>query len=327
MHPAALRSALRSAFPAAILAGAAFVSSQSPLQPEISRETDGDMTVRMPVPSGSLRRIEASSNLQQWQTLATITSNGTAEFRDSAAVYHRSRHYRFTEAPASGAFPGDHFPTTSGDAIIRPINHATFLIRWNNLTIYCDPVGATSLYTGLPKANVILITHSHSDHWSSTTTGNQRNPDGCAIFAPQAVHTAMSATLKALTTVMNNGATTTTSGGLGIEAIPAYNSNHPPGSGNGYILTLGGKRLYFSGDTGDIPETRALQNIDIAFLCMNIPYTMDVNAAVAVVRAFRPRTIYPYHYRNQNGSFADLRRFEDLVSTDLGIEVRSRPWY
>jgi len=323
MHPAALRFA----FPAALLAGAALVSSQAPLQPEVSRESDGDITVRMAAPAGSLRRLEASSNLQQWQTLATITSNGTAEFRDSAAVYHPSRHYRFTETTASGAFPGDHFPTARGDAIIRPINHATFLIRWNNLTIYCDPVGATSLYTGLPKADVILITHSHSDHWSSTTVGAQRHPDGCAIFAPQAVHTAMSATLKALTTVMTNGATATATGGLGIEAIPAYNSNHPLGSGNGYILSLGGKRLYFSGDTGDIPETRALQNIDIAFLCMNIPYTMDVNAAVAVVRAFRPRTIYPYHYRNQNGSLADLRRFEDLVSTDLGIEVRSRPWY
>jgi L-ascorbate metabolism protein UlaG (beta-lactamase superfamily) len=320
-------AALRIALPAAVLAGAALVSSQTPLQPEISRESDGDMTIRLPVPPGSLRRLESSPDLQQWQTLATIAGSGTAEFRDSAAVYHPNRHYRFTEAPGSATFTGDHFPTADGDAIIHPVNHATFLIRWNNRTIYCDPVGASSLYSGLPRADIILITHSHSDHWSSTTVGNQRNPEGCAIFAPQSVHTAMSTTLKSLTTIMNNGATATATGGIGITAIPAYNSNHPLGSGNGYILTLGGKRLYFSGDTGDIPETRALQNIDIAFLCMNIPYTMDVNAAVAVVRAFRPRVIYPYHYRNQNGSFADLRRFEDLVSTDLGIEVRSRPWY
>jgi L-ascorbate metabolism protein UlaG (beta-lactamase superfamily) len=115
-------------------------------------------------------------------------------------------------------------------------------------------------------------------------------------------------------------------GGFG----PAYNlttSNHPKGNGNGYILSLGGKLLYVSGDTEDTPELRALRNIDVAFLAMNVPYTMTVAKAVSAVREFRPKVVYPYHYRNADGSFADLEAFKRQVGTDLGIEVRLRKWY
>lgn len=314
------------AIPAALLGWSWLAADDSSPQPSISRQPDGDMLVSLPASPGTILRLESSTDLLNWKPLATTTAtNSSIQHRDSAAVYHPSRHYRFTPA-APGALTGDHLATTDGDILIRPINHASFLLQWKNTTIYCDPVGTASLYSTLPKADVVIISHSHSDHWSSSTVSSIRNPAGCAIFAPQAVANAMNTTLRPLTTIMANN-TSASVRGFSISAIPAYNSNHPVGSGNGYVLTIAGTRLYFSGDTGDIPETRALTNIDAAFLCMNIPFTMNVSSAVSVVRAFRPRIIYPYHYRNQDNSLADLRLFEDLVSTDLGIEVRTRPWY
>ena len=314
------------AVPAALLGWSWLAADDSSPQPSISRQPDGDMLVSLPSSPGTTLRLETSTNLLNWQPLATTTAtNSSIQHRDSAAIYHPSRHYRFTPAP-QGALTGDHLATTDGDILIRPINHASFLLQWKNIAIYCDPVGSASLYSTLPKADVVIISHSHSDHWSSSTVSSIRNTSGCAIFAPQAVANAMNTTLRPLTTIMANN-TSASIRGFSISAIPAYNSNHPVGSGNGYVLTIAGTRLYFSGDTGDIPETRALTNIDAAFLCMNIPFTMNVSSAVSVVRAFRPRIIYPYHYRNQDNSLADLRLFEDLVSTDLGIEVRTRPWY
>ncbi len=116
--------------------------------------------------------------------------------------------------------------------------------------------------------------------------------------------------------------------GIPIEATPAYNLDpnrqqfHPKGRGNGYLLTLGGKRIYLSGDTEDTPEMRALKNIDVAFLCMNLPYTMDVQHAAAAVREFRPKVVYPYHCRG-----SDLEKFKTLVGSDAGVEVRIRDWY
>ena len=109
--------------------------------------------------------------------------------------------------------------------------------------------------------------------------------------------------------------------------MPAYNSNHPLGTGNGYVLTIGGKRIYMSGDTGDITEMRLLPNIDVAFVCMNVPFTMNITNAASAVRDFRPKVIYPYHYKNQDGTFADLNEFKRRVAQDLGIEVRLRKWY
>jgi L-ascorbate metabolism protein UlaG (beta-lactamase superfamily) len=325
---------LRFAAPAlsvAALGTALLLAQEAGPQPVISRQSDGDMLVQIAVPAGQFQRVETTTDLQAWQPLATVASNGTAQYRDGAAVYHGRKSYRFVPVAGTSVFTGDHLATSAGDAIIQPKGHATFIIQWNGKTIYCDPVTAngssTISYTGLPKADIILISHSHGDHWNSTTVNNQRNTTACTIYAPQAVYTAMNTTLRGLTTVMANNATATHPSGLGIEAIPAYNSNHALGTGNGYVLTLGGKRLYFSGDTGDIPETRALQNIDAAFLCMNIPFTMNVTSAISVVRAFKPKVIYPYHYRNQDSTYADLALFESQVGTDLGIEVRLRTWY
>ena len=115
--------------------------------------------------------------------------------------------------------------------------------------------------------------------------------------------------------------------GITIEGVPAYNTNHPLGTCNAYVLNIGDKRIFISGDTGNTPEMRALPNIDAAFVCMNIPFTMDIATAASVVRAFRPRIVFPCHYRNQDGTYADLNNFKQQVGTDLGIEVRSRTWY
>jgi L-ascorbate metabolism protein UlaG (beta-lactamase superfamily) len=139
----------------------------------------------------------------------------------------------------------------------------------------------------------------------------------------------MSTTLKGLTTVLANGANADAIG-LNVAAVPAYNltnSNHPQGVGNGYVLTMGGRRIFISGDTEDVPEIRSLAKIDVAFLCMNIPFTMNITKAASTVRQMKPKVIYPYHFRNQDGTYADLTSFRQQVGTDLGIEVRVRTWY
>lgn len=121
--------------------------------------------------------------------------------------------------------------------------------------------------------------------------------------------------------------------GLTVQAVPMYNlpdddsSRHPKGWGNGYVLTIGGDRLYFSGDTEDIPEMRMLSNIDYAFVCMNLPYTMDVDQAADAVLDFAPKVVYPYHYRGQGG-LSDVEKFKSLVNAgNPAIEVRLRNWY
>lgn len=104
-------------------------------------------------------------------------------------------------------------------------------------------------------------------------------------------------------------------------------SRHPKGRGNGYVLNMGGQRLYISGDTEDIPEMRALQNIDVAFVCMNMPYTMTVEQAADAVLAFKPKVVYPFHYRGQGG-LSDVDHFKELVNKgNEGIDVRLRNWY
>jgi L-ascorbate metabolism protein UlaG (beta-lactamase superfamily) len=120
--------------------------------------------------------------------------------------------------------------------------------------------------------------------------------------------------------------------GVSVEAIPAYNLTesrqgfHPKGRGNGYVVTLGDQRVYISGDTEDIPEMRALEDIDVAFVCMNLPYTMDVDRAADAVLAFAPEVVFPYHFRGQGG-FSDIERFKALVAANPAIDVRLLDWY
>jgi len=231
-----------------------------------------------------------------------------------------------TLASPAQAASADTFAAKEGNIILQPINHATLALQWNGQTVYIDPVGGAKAFEGLPSPDWILITHQHGDHFSGPTLTAVAGPQ-TRLVAPPSVAEQVPVALRKQTTVLTNGQTLER-GGLKVEAVPAYNLTterlnfHPKGRDNGYVLTLGGQRLYFSGDTEDIPEMRALSHIDVAFLCMNLPYTMDVQHAASAVRAFKPGIVYPYHYRG-----ADLEQFKKLVGSDSGVEVRIREWY
>ena len=290
--------------------------------------TNREVLIRMSAPSGQNYRIDASTNATGWEGLVTLRSIGLNSHTDSGAPFSSSRYYRAEQA-ATNALTGDHLATTNGDVVIHPLYHASLLMSWNGKVIYNDPdddAAFESRYSGMPKADLILVGHTHGDHYSATKLSALRNTNGI-IIAPQAVYNSSDFTaLRPYTTVLTNWASIDVIG-LRVEAIPAYNGNHALGTGNGYVVTIGGKRIYFSGDTGNIPEMRALQNIDVAFLAMNIPFTMTPADAVNAVNAFRPRVVYPYHYRNQSGTLTNATYFKSQVPTSTGIEVRLRPWY
>jgi L-ascorbate metabolism protein UlaG (beta-lactamase superfamily) len=214
------------------------------------------------------------------------------------------------------------FSTSAGDVKITPLYHASTLIEAGGETIYLDPAKPAKL-TGLPKADLILITDIHGDHMDPASITEISKP-GTKIFAsPSVVATVTSGEPIA------NGQSKTWQGWT-IEAVPAYNLKrgpepgklfHDKGRGNGYVLTYGGKRFYFSGDTEGVPEMRALKNIDVAFVCMNLPYTMPPDEAADAVKAFHPQIVIPYHYKG-----SDLAVFQEKLK-GTGIEVRLLEWY
>ncbi len=225
-------------------------------------------------------------------------------------------------APLACAGETQVFPTSAGPVKITPLMHASTLIEAGGKAIYLDPFRAAKT-TGLPKADLILITDIHADHMDAYSINELSKPE-TAIMAPPAVVQTVTAAKP-----IANGETKSWHDWT-IEAIPAYNLKHGPvagklyhdkGRGNGYILTYGGKRFYFSGDTEGIPEMRALKNIDVAFVCMNLPYTMPPDEAADAVRAFHPKIVIPYHYRG-----SDLSVFKKGLK-GTGIEVRLLDWY
>lgn len=223
----------------------------------------------------------------------------------------------------------DQLPTSIGNLTIQPVMHASLILTANNKVIYADPSGAAN-FKGLPAPDMILITDIHGDHFDTATLAALATPN-TTLIVPQVVADKLSPSYKKVV-VMKNGDNITQSG-FGIRAIPMYNlpesptAMHTKGRGNGYILTIGGKNIYLSGDTQGIPEMRSLKNIDVAFVCMNLPYTMDVKEAVDAVLAFKPKIVYPYHYRGKGG-LSDVNAFKTQVEAgDKGIEVRLRNWY
>jgi L-ascorbate metabolism protein UlaG (beta-lactamase superfamily) len=217
------------------------------------------------------------------------------------------------------------------DAItVVPIEHASLILSFDGKTIYVDPVGGAERLADQARPDLLLITHAHGDHLDVPTLEGVVTPS-TRIVATQPVADKLPEALRAKTDVLGNGEGTELLG-VKVEAIPAYNLTeehlkfHPKGVGNGYVLTLGGSRVYLSGDTEDIPEMRALKDIDIAFVCINQPYTMTVEQAADAVLAFKPKVVYPYHFRGQGGK-SDLAKFKELVSKDPGIEVRVLDWY
>jgi len=223
---------------------------------------------------------------------------------------------------AFGSAEPQNFPTSAGSVKITPLNHASTLIEAGGKVIYLDPAKPVNFST-LPKADLIIITDIHGDHMDPDAIKAISKGD-TEIFAPPAV-------VQNVTTAKPiANAETKTWQSWTIEAIPAYNIKrgpapgklfHDKGRGNGYVLTYGGKRFYFSGDTEGVPEMRALKNIDVAFVCMNLPYTMPPEEAADAVKAFHPKIVIPYHYRG-----SDLSVFQKALA-GTGIEVRLLDWY
>ena len=225
----------------------------------------------------------------------------------------------------------DTIVTSQGNIIVQPVFHAALVLEWNGKSIYIDPYNGAGAYKTLKKPDLVLITDIHGDHMDIKTL-EALDLKSAILVVPQAVADKLPGEWKEKTVILNNGSTTEQSG-ISIRAIPMYNlpddstSRHTKGRGNGYVLTLGDKKLYISGDTEDIPEMRSLKNIDVAFICMNTPYTMTEEQSASAVLDFKPKIVYPFHYRGQGG-FSDTEKFKMLVNKgNSSIDVRLKDWY
>ena len=232
---------------------------------------------------------------------------------------------------AQAAAQDDQVATSNGNLTIHPVHHAGVVLTWNGKRIVADPTtfppgpnsGAAD-FRGAAPPDLILITHEHGDHFSVPTLTELAGPN-TVLVVPQSVMGMLPAALQAKAKVMKNGDKGTYAG-VAIEAVPEYNITpdrlmfHPKGRDNGYVLALGGKRVYLAGDTEEVPELKNLPNIDIAFIPMNLPYTMTVDAAATWVKDFKPKVVYPYHYAE-----SDVNKFAMLVGN--ASEVRLRKWY
>jgi L-ascorbate metabolism protein UlaG (beta-lactamase superfamily) len=224
-------------------------------------------------------------------------------------------------ASAQQKFEKDIIPTSKGDLEITFLGHGTLMMTFAGKTIHIDPYGEVADYGSLPKADLVLVTHEHSDHLDLKAFQAIIKPD-TAVIASKACAGKLP---KAL--IMANGDTRTVLG-LPVEAVPAYNIAHkrsdgnpfhPQGSGNGYIVTFGNKRVYIAGDTENTPEMKALKTIDVAFLPMNLPYTMTPEMVADAARAFRPKILYPYHFGDTDTSI-----LKTLLQLEKGTEIRIR---
>ena len=222
------------------------------------------------------------------------------------------------------SFQSDEFNTTEGILKISFIGHGTLLFEWNNKFIHIDPYSKVADYDKMPKADMILITHDHQDHLDETAISKILKDDTWIIMPAKCFE---KITMKYNTLIVNNGEIKTFLG-LNIEAVPAYNiinkrkdgnPFHPKGEGNGYVLTLANKRVYIAGDTENIPEMRELKDIDIAFLPMNLPYTMTPEMVAEAAKSFYPKILYPYHFGN-----TEPELLKELFKNEKKIEIRIR---
>ncbi|MCG6859597.1 MAG: MBL fold metallo-hydrolase [Salaquimonas sp.] len=227
---------------------------------------------------------------------------------------------------------GDEYETDNGKITIHPVQHASFVMTvpapgsndGGELVIYNDPVGGAALYADYPRPDLILITHEHGDHFNVETLQALAGDDTKLLTNPSVFDKLPDGLKEKATQIANGGSTTFR--GIAIDAIPAYNTTadrlkfHPKGRDNGYILAIDGKRVYIAGDTEDIPEMRALKDIFVAFVPMNLPYTMDIDQAASAVNAFKPAFVYPYHYKG-----SDIDAFATRV--DGGTKVVKGQWY
>jgi L-ascorbate metabolism protein UlaG (beta-lactamase superfamily) len=211
----------------------------------------------------------------------------------------------------------DSFPVQGGSLKITFLGHGTLMLDYKGWIIHVDPVSAEADYAALPPADLVLVTHEHGDHLDAAAVARITRPGTVIVANP-----ASAGRLRGAVALRNGESTTVDS--VKIEALPAYNTSpgrerfHPKGRDNGYLLTIGGKRVYIAGDTEETPEMRALKNIDIAFLPMNQPYTMTPEQVAKAARAFKPRVLYPYHTGE-----TDTAQLAALLE-GKGVEVRIR---
>ncbi len=220
----------------------------------------------------------------------------------------------------------DRFPTSGGELAITFIGHGTLMFNWNGKVIHVDPVTREADYSNLPKADLILVTHEHTDHLDPEAI-QQLQKENTLVVLTKTCLDKLGSSPEIKTHVMANGDHFVL-GEIKIDAIPAYNMTHkrpgggyyhPKGSGNGYVIGFGDKRVLVAGDTENIPEVKALKDIDIAFLPMNLPYTMTPEMVADAAAAFKPDVLYPYHY----GS-SDTGELLRLMKDVQGVEVRIR---
>ena len=222
---------------------------------------------------------------------------------------------------AQGKYETDIVKTSAGDLEITFIGHGTLMFRVGGKVIHIDPFGMLADYSKLPGADIILVTHDHFDHFDMKAL-KILSTEKTAVVLTKTCASRFKGGL-----IMNNGDMKTIQG-IKIEAVPAYNivhmrspgrPFHPKGIGNGYVITIGGKRLYVAGDTENTPEMKGLKNIDIAFLPMNLPYTMTPEMVADAAKAFLPKVLYPYHCGETNTS-----KIVNLLKDVKGVEVRIR---
>ncbi len=223
------------------------------------------------------------------------------------------------------------FTTSKGTLSITPIFHSAMVMQWQGKTVFIDPYGGAERFKKFNDPGVIIITHQHPDHLDEETLKGL-NLTNTTLIAPQIViDNLKNKSFKKILKLDNN--TSTEINNFSVMALPMYNlpeetARHKKGEGNGYVISVGGKNIYISGDTEDIKEMRSLKSIDIAFVCMNLPYTMDVKQAADAVLAFKPKTVYPFHYRGGEGKFSDVNKFKALVNEqNKNISVNILNWY
>jgi L-ascorbate metabolism protein UlaG (beta-lactamase superfamily) len=222
---------------------------------------------------------------------------------------------------AQSPFQEDVIATTAGDLVITIVGHGTLMFRHGDKVIHVDPVGREADYSAMPPADLILVTHEHGDHLDPAAIAHIRR-EGTEIVVSRSCEGRVEGAR-----VMGNGEVATVAG-FRVEAVPAYNlvhmrsegvPYHPKGNGNGYLIDFADVRVYVAGDTENTPEMKALQGVDVAFLPMNLPFTMTPEMVADAARAFRPRILYPYHFGQ-----TDTGELLRLLEGEEGIEVRVR---
>jgi L-ascorbate metabolism protein UlaG (beta-lactamase superfamily) len=222
---------------------------------------------------------------------------------------------------AQKTFQTDTIKTTEGDLNITFVGHGTLYFTFKRLVIHVDPVSRYADYSKMPQADLILVTHHHGDHLDSEAIKQIMKKEGDLILTETCAASVEGGI------IMKNGDTKTIKG-IRVEAVPAYNlvhkrdsgePFHPKGIGNGYVLTFGDVRVYIAGDTENSPEMKQLTDIDIAFLPMNLPYTMSPEMVADAVSMFNPRILYPYHYGN-----TDVSELVELLKDKKDCEIRIR---